>query len=150
MSKAAKNKLAFFLLIPVLIFYTGYFLNYQQGYRPSGFIQYDNIGYVAFAKQYLDHPQTHLGYNNPFGDSGEHPRIYFQTQTIALQYYSAPVLIPGLHFACSVLCFVSWPSGRPFLYLPNCTRMCSTATGCYYYSSGVVEFFPFSVSSCGP
>ena len=96
MKKNGKNKLALLLLIPIFIFYAGYFFNYAPGYRPTGFIQYDNISYVAYAKQYIDHPGTGIGYSNPLNDGGNYPAIYFQTQTLLLAILLRTGIDPGL------------------------------------------------------
>jgi len=101
----SKNKLAFLFLIPVFIFYTGYFFNYSPGYKPTGFIQYDNISYVAYAKQYLDHPGGGIGYSNPLNDSGDHPRIYFQTQTAMIAVLLRTGIDPGLAICLFSLLF---------------------------------------------
>jgi hypothetical protein len=94
--KRDKNGLALLLLLPIFIFYTGYFLNYAPGYKPTGFIQYDNIGYVAFAKQYSDHPGLTIGYSNPLNDSGNYPKVYFQTQTLMLAIMLRAGIDPGI------------------------------------------------------
>ena len=79
-----KNKniiIAIGLCIPLLIFYAGYLWNHEPGLRPTGFIQYDNVSYIAFAKQYLDADQVHLQYANPYNDA-EYSPIYFQPQSL--------------------------------------------------------------------
>jgi hypothetical protein len=72
------------LILPMLVFYAGYFWNHDQSLTPTGFIIYDNVSYVAYAKQYIDHDKLSLFYSNPLNDSGNYPAIYFQTQTILL------------------------------------------------------------------
>lgn len=83
-------------MIPVFIFYAGYFFHHAPGYKPTGFIQYDNICYVAYAKQYTDQPGTGIGYSNPLNDSGNYGKIYFQTQTFLLAGLLKMGIDPGL------------------------------------------------------
>ena len=78
------NKLGLTLLLslPVVFFYGAYLFNHIPGLSPTGFIQYDNAGYAAYAKQYLDADEFHFAYSNPFNDSSHYLNIYFQTQNI--------------------------------------------------------------------
>ena len=74
-------RLAFILTSPILIFFGGYLFNHSGNLIPTGFIQYDNVSYIAYAKQYLDSDVFHLQYSNPFNDQAQMP-IYFQPQTL--------------------------------------------------------------------
>ena len=102
--------LALMLTSPMLVFYAGYYLNHEPSLIPSGFIQDDNVTYVAYAKQYLDDDKFNPFYSNPFNDSGNYPRIYFQTQNffiMALLKLDFPLqfLLPLFTITCSFLCF---------------------------------------------
>ena len=108
-----KNKnilLAIGLCLPLLIFYAGYLWNHEPGLRPTGFIQYDNVSYIAYAKQYLDADQMHLQYANPYNDRDYTP-IYFQPQgllfALLLKLGIPPgwILIP-FTLICSFICFL--------------------------------------------
>lgn len=100
---------AFILTSPILIFFGAYLLNHPANLIPTGFIQYDNPSYIAYAKQYLDSDWFHLQYSNPFNDHATTP-IYFQPQTlffaILLKFGLPPgwILIPFTIF-CSIICF---------------------------------------------
>lgn len=74
--------IALALITPMLVFFAGYLFNHTEELYPTGFIQYDNISYIAYAQQYLDGGSSGLFYKNPFNDSGEYAAIYFQPQTI--------------------------------------------------------------------
>ena len=89
-------KLVLLLCIPVAVFYIAYFLNHSHELHPTGFIQYDNVGYAAYAKQYPDASSVTLGYSNPFNDSPHYSHIYFQTQNIFLALLMKLGLTPGI------------------------------------------------------
>lgn len=74
---------SFWLSIPLLVFYLGYCLNHIPDLQPTGYIQYDNVGYAAYMKQYI-HEGGSLLYSNPFNDGPGYPKIYFQTQNFLL------------------------------------------------------------------
>ena len=110
MRKAQANNwlLALLLSFPLLAFFIAYLLNHSSGLIPTGFIQLDNISYIAYARQYLDEPGFHLLYSNPFDIDA--PRIYIQPQTLLfalLLKMGAPpgaILIP-FTIICSIICF---------------------------------------------
>lgn len=80
----AKNLLhAFYLTLPAILFYAIYFINHHPTLTPTGFIQDDNVSYIAYARQYLDHSGFELRYCNPLSD-GPHQPIYFQPQILLL------------------------------------------------------------------
>src|SRR6476661_10111812 len=97
------------LFLPIILFYAGYLFNTAKGLHPSGFIQYDNVGYAAYAKQYLDASSTHLLYSNPFNDSPHYPAIYFQTQNIFLALLMEAGIGPGFSICIFslIFCFLS-------------------------------------------
>src|SRR5688500_12621191 len=83
MKQKGRNWLfALALTIPMVVFFIGYLFNHTDSIQPTGFIQYDNVSYIAYAKQYVDNDRFTLFYTNPFNDSGEYKSIYFQTQTL--------------------------------------------------------------------
>jgi hypothetical protein len=87
MSKTKQNWLfALVLTLPMVLFYLAYYFNHSSSVIPTGFIAYDNVSYVANAKQYLDSDHFSIFYSNPLNDSGNYPHIYFQTQTIILAF----------------------------------------------------------------
>lgn len=111
-SPMRKNFLfAFALTAPMILFYLGYFFNHSKQLHPTGFIQYDNVAYVAYGKQYNDADTFHLQYSNPFNESDHYKPIYFQTQSLffaLLLKIGVPVewiLIP-FNLICSVFCFL--------------------------------------------
>jgi hypothetical protein len=98
------------LTIPMLVFFFGYFFNYDPSLIPTGFIQYDNVSYLAFARQYLDSDQFRLMYSNPFNDSGNYPAIYFQPHIFILFLFlksGLPIylVLPFFVSLCSFFCF---------------------------------------------
>ena len=101
---------ALVLTTPMIIFFAAYLFNHAESIKPTGFIQYDNISYIAYAKQYLDTDRPELFYTNPFNDSENYTSIYFQTQTIffaLLLKLGVPpgwILIP-FTIICSLICF---------------------------------------------
>lgn len=105
-----KNLLhALALSIPILFFFAGYLFNHSNELRPTGFIQYDNVSYVAYGKQYIDADKFQLQYSNPFNDHNNYQPIYFQTQTLLfalLLKLGVPpgwILIP-FTIICSIIC----------------------------------------------
>ena len=100
---------ALLLSVPIVIFFAAYLLNHPGGLVPTGFIQYDNASYIAYAKQYLDADSFSLLYSNPFNDHASAP-IYFQPQTVAFALLLAIGTPPGpilivFTIICSVICF---------------------------------------------
>jgi hypothetical protein len=93
------------LFLPVVIFYAGYLFNKVSELHPSGFIQYDNVGYAAYARQYLDASSTQLFYSNPFNDSPHYPAIYFQTQNLFLALMMKAGISPGFSICIFSLIF---------------------------------------------
>ena len=83
MNPRSRNWLfALLLTAPMLVFFLGYLFNHSNDLAPTGFIQHDNVSYVAYAKQYLDSDKAGIFYSNPFNDADDYQPIYFQTQTI--------------------------------------------------------------------
>ena len=111
MNKSIANYcFAFLLTLPIIVFFLSYWFNHSPDLIPTGFIQYDNAGYLAYGKQYLDEDSFHLFYSNPFNDSGNYNKIYFQIQSllfaIAIKAGIPSVLIlPLFTIICSFLCF---------------------------------------------
>lgn len=102
----AKDKLlAFYLTLPALLFYAGYFFNHDASLIPTGFIQDDNVSYIAYARQYLDHSGFDLLYCNPLSD-GPHQPIYFQPQTLLLAGLLKAGVAPGLSLCIFSLIFI--------------------------------------------
>ncbi len=98
------------LSIPMLVFFVGYLFNHDASLIPTGFIQYDNVSYVAYAKQYTEPGGLHLFYSNPFNESANYAPVYFQPQTVLfalLLKIGVPagcILIP-FTLLCSIICF---------------------------------------------
>ena len=108
MNKRKKLKISVFLSFPILVFFLAYLSN-GSGMHPTGFIQYDNVSYVAYAKQYLDADKFHIQYSNPFNDREFSP-IYVQPQTILFAMLLKAGIPPGFllipfTIVCSILCF---------------------------------------------
>lgn len=94
----------------MILFFLGYYFNHAPALIPTGFIQDDNVGYVAYAHQYLDDKNFHLFYSNPFNDSANYPHIYFQTQNFILLLFlkigiPLVLLLPFFTLLCSFFCF---------------------------------------------
>lgn len=101
MSKPKKDWLfALVLTMPMALFYLGYYLNHVPALIPTGFIADDNISYIAYAKEYLEQDHFSFFYSNPFNDSADYPKIYFQVQTIIFALLLYLGISPGL---CIVL-----------------------------------------------
>lgn len=98
------------LSLPMIIFFAAYLFHHDASLTPTGFIQYDNVSYVAYARQYLDTPAISLFYNNPFNESGNYTPIYFQFQTAFFALLLASGMAPGLilipfTILCTIVCF---------------------------------------------
>ena len=96
------------LCLPIAVFFVAYLLNHSARLTPTGFIQYDNVAYIAYAKQYLDAGSFSLFYSNPFAI--ETPSIYFQPQTIFFALLMKSGIPPGwilipFTLICSVIVF---------------------------------------------
>lgn len=103
---------AFLLTTPIIIYFLAYWFNHSDDLIPTGFIQYDNPAYIAYAKQYLDADKFQLLYSNPFNDSGNYSAIYFQPQTLFMAFlmktgFSPAIILTLLTVICSFLCFVT-------------------------------------------
>lgn len=97
------------LTLPVIAFFLGYLLNHSPELIPTGFIQYDNVSYLAYARQYLDAGHLHFLYSNPFNEQPG-PAIYFQPQTLLfalLLYIGIPAESILIFFTIisSIVCF---------------------------------------------
>jgi hypothetical protein len=96
MNKPKQNWLfALALTVPMILFYVAFYLNHSSSLISTGFIAYDNVSYVANAKQYLDADKFSLFYSNPLNDSGNYAAIYFQPQTLLLAFLLWLGLTPG-------------------------------------------------------
>ena len=105
-----KLLLAFALTIPMMVFYIGYLFNHNPELIPTGFIQYDNVSYVAYGKQYVDADTFHFQYSNPFNDSDNYKPIYFQTQFLFFGLLIKSGIPPGwimipFSLICAFICF---------------------------------------------
>ncbi|HEU4470624.1 MAG TPA: hypothetical protein VFR58_06060 [Flavisolibacter sp.] len=100
---------AFVLTLPMVFFFLDYFFHHDSSLLPTGFIQYDNVSYIAYARQYLDAEKLQLQYSNPFHDTASAPS-YVQPQTFLfalLLRMGIPggwILIP-FTLLCSVIAF---------------------------------------------
>lgn len=102
---------AFALCLPMLVFFAGYLFNHSKAIQPTGFIQYDNVSYIAYAKQYTDADKFHLQYSNPFNDSDDYRPIYFQIQTLFFAFLLKAGVPPGwilipFTIICTLICFL--------------------------------------------
>jgi hypothetical protein len=96
MNKPKQNWLfALVLTIPMVIFYAAFYFNHSSSLISTGFVAYDNVSYVANAKQYLDADKFSLFYSNPLNDSGNYQPIYFQPQTLLLAFLLWIGFAPG-------------------------------------------------------
>ena len=103
------NLLAFYLTLPMIVFFLGYWFYHGADVHPTGFIQYDNVAYIAYARQYLDASHFHLQYSNPFNDA-EYAPPYFQTQTLFFAFLLKAGVPPGFilfpfTLICAFICF---------------------------------------------
>lgn len=111
MNREGKNWLfALALTTPMIIFFASYLFNCPSYLLPTGFIQYDNPVYVAFARQHLDSGSFSFLCSNPFNDSANYSPIYFQPQSLLLAFalklgaHPGSVLIP-FTIICTLICF---------------------------------------------
>ncbi|TMI89672.1 MAG: hypothetical protein E6H08_16145 [Bacteroidetes bacterium] len=81
-----------------------YYLKAGERIAP-GFLQYDNITYIAYAKQYSDADSSSLFYSNPFNDSKNYPNIYFQIQNFLFLFLYWIGIPPGIVLICFTLVF---------------------------------------------
>jgi hypothetical protein len=95
--------LAIGLSLPMVAFFVCHYLNHSGDLTATGFIQYDNVSYMAYARQYLDADHFSLFYSNPLSDSDASPAIYFHPQTLLLALFLKLGLPPGL-----ALCLFVW------------------------------------------
>ncbi|HEX2608720.1 MAG TPA: hypothetical protein VHK91_15160 [Flavisolibacter sp.] len=94
--KTGNGWLAAALTLPMLLFFLSYWFHHSSHLIPTGFIQPDNVSYLAYGKQYLDAGSPSLFYSNPFNDSNEYAPVYFQPQTLlfaALLKLRVPVVV---------------------------------------------------------
>lgn len=73
--------LACFALLPVIALYAAYFWFVPPGDISTGFIEYDQLYYLANARAEMA-DGFHLFYGLPFSPDDTTPRIYFQPQTL--------------------------------------------------------------------
>lgn len=85
---------AFLLMTPVIIFIIGYFLKAGDLLAP-GFLQNDNPLYISYANQYLDADKVSLFYSNPFNESNNYSKIYFQLQNFLYLILLKTGILPG-------------------------------------------------------
>jgi hypothetical protein len=71
------------LILPATVPYLNHYLAAGGEGLPTGFIQGDQPGYMAVAREYFDRG-IHLTYSNPFVPFTDGPSIYFQPQTFLL------------------------------------------------------------------
>jgi hypothetical protein len=100
------------LTLPIIVYFLAYWFNHASDLTPTGFIQYDNPSYIAYAKQYLDADKIQLFYSNPFNDSGNYEAIYFQPQTLLIAFLiklgiAPAVILTFFTVICSLLCFAA-------------------------------------------
>lgn len=97
-----------FLILPATVPYLRHCLAGGEGF-PTGFIQGDQPGYMAVAREYFDRG-FHLTYSNPFVPYADGPAIYFQPQTFVLGLlWFCTRLSPGFLFVlfglvCALVC----------------------------------------------
>ena len=104
MRKSKQNWLfALVLTIPMILFYIAFYLNHSSSLIATGFVAYDNVSYVANAKQYFDADKFSLFYSNPLNDSGNYPAIYFQPQTLLMAFLLWLGFAPGF-----TIVFLNW------------------------------------------
>ena len=101
---------ALVLALPMLVFFLAYLFNHDASLEPTGFIQYDNVSYLAYAHQYLDNGHSGIFYNNPFNSGPGYQGIYFQPQTLlfaALLKIGIPAgsILIAFTILCTILCF---------------------------------------------
>jgi hypothetical protein len=101
---------AFILAMPMVLFFIGYLFNHDASILPTGFIQYDNVSYIAYARQYLDADLFRLAYNNPFNDSANYAAIYFQPHILFFAFLLKLGIAPGailipFTLLCTIACF---------------------------------------------
>lgn len=90
--------LALLLVVPATIPYVAHY-GWTDGFTPTGFIQGDQPGYMAVAREYFDNGFS-LTYSNPFTSAYNSPALYFQPQTFFIGLLWALTHIdPGLLFA---------------------------------------------------
>jgi hypothetical protein len=65
------------------VVYAAHFLGAPEGWRFTGFLQYDQPAYMAFAREYFDHGFSGT-YGVPFSHDPETPKVYFHLHLLAL------------------------------------------------------------------
>jgi len=85
------------LVLPATVPYLSHYLSGGEA-LPTGFIQGDQPGYMAVAREYFEHGLSWT-YSNPFVPAYDGPSIYFQPQTFVLGLlWSLSRIDPGLLF----------------------------------------------------
>lgn len=102
--KTSDWKLAFLLTLPIIFFVLAYYLKTGERIAP-GFLQYDNVTYIAYAKQYSDADGFSLFYSNPFNESKNYPNIYFQIQNFLFLFLHWIGIPQGIILICFTLVF---------------------------------------------
>jgi hypothetical protein len=90
--------LACVLILPATLPYLTHYFD-AGGLQPTGFIQADQPGYMAVAREYFEGDSVRLLYGNPFSPEYSSPRLYFQPQTFLLGVaWKVSKADPGLVF----------------------------------------------------
>jgi hypothetical protein len=98
-SAARSWLLAAITLLPIYGAYLAHFLGAPHGFTGTGFLQYDQLSYMANARQHFN-GSFRLLYGLPFSPNYDTPEIYFQPQTLFLSLILRLTdLDPGLIYA---------------------------------------------------
>jgi hypothetical protein len=112
--------LAALLVLPATIPYLSHYLR-AGGLHATGFIQADQPGYMAVAREYFDGGDIRFLYGNPFSPDYSTPRLYFQPQTFLLGLcWKISHADPGLIFVLFGL-FAALVCGRTAIALYEAT-----------------------------
>lgn len=108
--------LSIFLSLPVFLFYASHFANLfaEESIVPTGFIQSDQVSYMANAKEYGERGGWAIQYPLPFSMNYDNEAIYFQPQLFVLGQIMRIIPVdPGILFMLF-----------GFLFTVLCIRIC--------------------------
>jgi hypothetical protein len=111
MSRNKKNILfSLTLTTPLVLYFLGYLFNHSPELIPTGFIQYDNVSYIAYAQEYLDADRFSLFYKNPYNAAENASPVYFQVHTLLFALLLKAGIGPGFllipfTLLCAFFCF---------------------------------------------
>jgi hypothetical protein len=99
MSRNKTILISFLLSIPVILFVLQHYFVHSPDLKPTGFTTDENVLYMSYAHQYLDHDKFSFTYSNPFDGDPSSPKIYFQPVNFLFAGLMKLGMDPGLCYS---------------------------------------------------